>query len=176
LSMDLLYILNSVSKPNQQHTENIRAPSARVLRVKGSGLDLFSDVEQISSHASRDIEVPERSQCTRLTTSSFLPKTSISIQRIREFPKSWIAAWKPFQFKAKIAKGGDSEGNRNVLNSPGMSKSLGARGNLWSTDCYGAQGAPIANSSMLKKGPTDGREGQPSGKTAVMLELKDICG
>jgi hypothetical protein len=173
--MDLLYILNSVSKQSPQHTENIRAPSARVLRVQGHVLDAFSDVEQISSYASPDIEA-DRRPCTRLTPSSFLPKSSISMKRISEFPKCLLTAWTPFHFKAKISKTGDSDGNRNVLKSAGMSKSLGARGNLWRTDCNGGQGAPMANSSMLKNGTTEGKAEQLSGKAAGLLDLKDICG
>eukprot|EP00291_Cryptomonas_curvata_P020416 CAMPEP_0172177376 /NCGR_PEP_ID=MMETSP1050-20130122/15400_1 /TAXON_ID=233186 /ORGANISM="Cryptomonas curvata, Strain CCAP979/52" /LENGTH=175 /DNA_ID=CAMNT_0012849885 /DNA_START=124 /DNA_END=651 /DNA_ORIENTATION=+ len=172
--MDLLYILNSVSKQSPQHTENVRAPSARVLKVKGHVLDVFSDVEQISSYASREVEVAGRRRCTRLTTSSFLPKSSISIKRISEFPKCWISSWAPFQFKAKIAKTGDTDGNRNVLKSAGMSKSMGARGNLWNSEC--TPHGPIANSSVVKNGPTEGKEDHLSGKTAGLLELKDICG
>ncbi len=174
-TMDLLYILNSVSKPAQQ-TESLRAPSARVLSVKGQVLDVhFSEVEQISSNASRDVETADRRRCTKLTASRFLPKSAVSIQRISELRKCWITAWAPFQFKAKLAKSWDLDRNPNVLKSAGMSKSLGARENLWSSDCNSAQGAPIANSSVVKDGPKEGQEHKHIGKAAGM-EFKDICG
>ena len=176
--MDLLYILNSVSIQSPQHTatETIRAPSARTvtLRVKGYVLDVFSDVEQISSHASSDVEVAGRRRCTRLTASSFLPKPSISIKRISEFPKCWISSWAPFQFKEKIAKTGHLDGNRNVLKSAGMSKSLCVRGNVWDSKC--TSHGPIAHTSVVKNGPTEGKDDHLSEKTADLLELKDICG
>ena len=94
--MDLLYILDSLSKQKaQQPTDQLRGQSSRILVVKSTKEKFpFSDVEQISRNSQAEHDLVSCRPSASLTRQTFFPKTAVSFKKLKDLPKSWIGGWK----------------------------------------------------------------------------------
>ena len=93
--MDLLYILDSLSKQKaQQPTDPLRGHSSRILVIKSTKDKFpFSDVEQISQNSQAEHDLVSRPSAS-LSRQTFFPKTAASFKKLKDLPKSWISGWK----------------------------------------------------------------------------------